>query len=285
LSGFCVNDKIAVAMEGQTIETKGNIIEKETRNPIIKAVNKVFGISLESEFLVPDNLNYEVERQPSGAKIFLKGPRENLQALCQTPNFTVSFGEIACPGTIFVMQKSKRLSFEANDEKKKVFIPSNLGLLRRDFAFGITHEMSHLWENQDEDWLRIQNNAKNLLGTKLLSDLPGESLSKNPEERQREKNAWRVLGKSETRATEIALYIIGKLRFSNVDILPQCPDIQSLLSLVNPLLRFHEQFDQRLILSYKQVEDLIKGNLPYPALKEKIDDRIASSLLRGKHTS
>jgi hypothetical protein len=140
------------------------------------------------------------------------------------------------------------------------------------------HEGSHLWQDQDEEFLKAQNGAKAALGKKLLTNFP--ILSKNPEEKQVEKSAFKTIGDNEKRAAEIALYIVGKLRSQGVDILPQYPDVQSLISLVNPSLKSHENFDQKLTLSQSEIENLVAGKLPYPALKEKIDVRLTK--LPGK---
>jgi len=252
----------------------GKITKVVSGNRFSRFIDKIDPVHI-PEYIVPRILDHEI-KQENGISITLKGPKENLQVLFQGQDFALSFNDIVPGDSVITLQESNLRGFEAND--KKIIVPSNLALLKTNPAYGFMHEGSHLWQDQDEEFLKAQNGAKAALGKKLLTNFP--ILSKNPEEKQVEKSAFKTIGDNEKRAAEIALYIVGKLRSQGVDILPQYPDVQSLISLVNPSLKSHENFDQKLTLSQSEIENLVAGKLPYPALKEKIDVRLTK--LPGK---
>lgn len=254
---------------------EGAITEQKTGNPLVRAANKVFGLALGSEYLVPDKLNHKIEL-PSGATMELKGPREDLEAYYRTPEGrNLLMNSLAPDGSHFEINESKMAGWEADSRLDKVLIPSNLILLGRDTMYGAVHEISHLWVVRDIEYSERQKRAKEVLGEKLRAGLPEYNLSNNPEERIKEINAWKVIDESEERSAEIALYIFGKLRLLGFDLLPQNKDSESLMALVNPHLASHREFGQKLTLSRDKIENIINGNLPYPGLKEKIDDRLS----------
>jgi len=253
-------------------DTGGQITEKITGNKFLKLVHK-YDPTYIPEYNVPSVLDHEI-KQDNGASIALKGPKEDFQVRYRGQNFSLLLNDVVPDGTVFAMQESNLQGFEADEEEHKILAPSNLALLKRHTMYGFIHEGSHLWQDQDEEFLKAQNEAKGILGKKLLTPFAEETLSRNSEEKQTEKNAWKTIGDDEKRAAEIALYIMGRLRSLGTDVLPQYPDAQSLTSLVNPSLKSHENFDQKLTLSQLEIEKLINGELPYLALKEKIDARL-----------
>lgn len=258
---------------------EGEIVEQETRNPLAKAVNKVFGLAVGSEYLVPDILNHKIELS-SGVKMELKGPKKNLDVYCRiSEGKFLLMNSLAPERSLFEINESKTAGWEADDKLNKVFVPSNLILLKRDAIYGIIHEISHLWVVLDLEYCERQKRAKEVLGEKLRGGLSELTLSNNPKDKEREISAWKIIDENEKRAAEIALYILGRTKYLGFDFLPQCPDAKSLIGLVNPHLHSHQQFEQKLTLAEVEVESLISGKLPYPVLKEKIDVQISKFLL------
>jgi hypothetical protein len=269
---------------------EGAITERPTKNPFYKAVNKL-GFVFGSEFTVPDNLHHEVE-QPLGVKVMLEGPRDNLRVLCKTSSFAILLNDIAPQDTIFAIQRPKEeedakiLDFEssaATERVKKVLIPCNLGLLRDETIFATIHELSHLWQREDLEWLNMQINAEKLLTDENTKKrIPVFYFSSDHEKRQKQIDASKMLDKEESRASETALYIIGRLRSHGIDVLPQYPNVRSLMHVVNVRLRDYQEFDQKLTLDEKKVESLLNGSLPYTDIKEKIDTRITKVVLNAR---
>lgn len=220
------------------------------------------------EYHVPDILNQKVE-QPLGVNIFLQGPKDNLRVLAQAPTGNISFADISPEGTTFEINNDDVADWKANRALKKVIIPSNLSELKEDTAFSIIHEISHLWAEKD----RGQSSGITMTG---------------------DRKGWEdPLMIIEAKTYAITLYILGKLRRSGVDFIPQY-DIE------NELLQMNEDADEeveernsllaKINTSYvlrftaDEFKSLFSGDLPLPGLKEEIDVKIEQSLTKSKNT-
>lgn len=294
-------------MSGETSEQPPQgkqIMEIETKDRVIRAANKVlglFGRGLYSsrEFVIPDILDQKVE-QPLGISVLIRGPKRNLRVFCRTPTTTISFADIAPPKTIFTIHEPERVEpwkikspqktvgYEASStltDERKIFIPFDLEILKDKIVYAIIHEAGHLWGKEDYAMLKPQRDAERFLEErKKLSNSSGTNLSSTHKERDKEIAAWKIILKGETIAAQIAIYIIGRLRASGIDLVPQYKDLESLQEDANKELRSQRQFEQKLVLSREDIESLTNGNLPYPVLKGKIDARITKSLTHTKTT-
>lgn len=250
-------------------------VSKTGISRIDRFFGKLTGDDISREYVVPSVLDQEI-KESHEISIFLKGPKEDLQLSCKTPEAIFFFNDLAPKGTIFSINKSNKAGWEVFEEENRVLVPSNLKLLRKALTYGPIHEISHLWEKEVPEWAIQVDNAKAVLGDKIKQNIV-MNLSNNPAERQKEVDAWITIEKGERRATEIGLYIIGRLKSFGIDVLPKYPDVQSLFRMANSALVSHRQFDSNPF-RVEDAEKIINGDLPYPELKVKIDTQIAKVL-------
>lgn len=274
-----ISDKIA-NMDEQGAEIKE--VHSSGGSGLDRAINKVLGFGSPKEYTIPSFLDQEI-KESSEISLFLKGSKENLQVSCKTPRATLSLNDLAPENTTFAINKSNMAGWEVFEGKNKVLVPSNLELLRIATIYGPIHEISHLWEKEVPEWVNETHDAKNILGEKIKQNIV-LNLPSNPIARQKETDAWKVIEKSERRATEIGLYIIGKLRSFGIDILPNYPDTQSLFAMTKYFFASHRQFNHEPFL-IDDAKSLIDGNLPYLDLKGKIDARIVKTLEASLQTT
>ncbi len=225
--------------------------------------------------IIPDNLIHPLP-QPGEVTLWLRGPKDMLEVDCETPTGTVILSRLAPPGTVFLLDSSKFGNFRSNATKKQIKIPSNLDYLRRyGTAYAILHEEAHLWSHQDKDWATRLKEAKETIGdanffSRALNGYVW--LSHEPDKRQRDLEAWKILGEEERRAAAISLYLYGRLLERGINVFPQLKKTAMIEKMVNGLLKKHEVFKIPLSFTSAEIRDFINGQLHWSEAQRLVSD-------------
>jgi len=225
--------------------------------------------------IIPSNLNHPLP-QPEGITLWFKGPKDMLAVACETPTNTVVLSCLAPPGTVFSIDPSKYNNFSSDAPKKQIKIPSNLEYLKRYATpYTILHEEGHSWSRQDKNWDMKLEEAKSTIGDAVLfsREIDGYVwLSDDPDKRQKELEAWKILGEEERRASAIALFFYGRFLERGTNVLPHLKKPLMIEKMVNGLLKRHEVFKISLSFTSAEIRDFINGQLPWPEVQRLVSD-------------
>lgn len=260
------------------------INEVYTRNRFRRLINQYLPFRwrrryeyLHTEYQIPDVLDHRLQ-EPGGTVLFYKGPRNNLEIICNTKGVDIPFKVLAPIGTRFSIYDISGSKYAYIFHRNLLIeIPSGFLGWEGSKTRWLLHETNHLWNNQDEEWDLRFSNAYDLLNDTSISyrrDPHNEFLPFNYERKEQELEAERICGQSERRADAGALYMIGRLRKAGVDIMLglNISDLKRMFNYNAGLRKKHRYelgFDFRF--STREVSALLLGELPYPRLKEILD--------------
>lgn len=224
---------------------------------------------------LPEFLNHPLP-QGEGVTMWLKGPNQSFEVICETPTGSVSLSALAPPGTVFRVDPSPFANFVTNTKEKRISIPSNLKYLKKyGHPYTVLHEDGHLWSQGDEEWSLRLKTARETIGDTVFFSRAVDGkvwLSDDQKTRQEELLAWRIYGEEERRAAATALYFHGRLLNENIDILPRLKNDKKIQELVNGLLKRHEVFHVPLTFTAGEIRNFLNGELPYKEVQTVVSN-------------
>lgn len=239
-----------------------------------------------SEYQVPDDLDFEI-KQFQETTVVLKGSKDDLSIICTTPQGPIDLAFFAPRGTRFKIDGDKYSTFSANRKTPLISLPCDLRyLLASPVPYVVLHEIGHHWNYKNEEWMLKWTEADKFLKDEAierdLKDYGG--LPWRWEEKQREIDAWRIMGEDEQRAWYTAIYIHGRLKQVGMDMIPQ--GISKLTGYMNRGLKSYEKkftpnkryLRHKFRLKKQAVETILSGQMPCPELQEIVDKHLATVL-------
>lgn len=189
---------------------------------------------------IPDTLD-QVIHQPEGVEIHMVGPKDDLQVTFRSPSGEFSFNDIS-PKTRFAVQDSPYFGFQhlARDGKHVVVLPCVKKKLNREPVLAILHEKGHAASHEDTAWLdQLREARKQLQSQSFSRKIDGFMwVSKDPSERELERQAMATVCQNERRASAYGLLQIRELRRNGIDPVPH-RSVDDLMRYINHALETH----------------------------------------------
>jgi len=236
------------------------------------------------KYQTPDVLDYHLP-QPGGIVLHFKGPRNDVDIVCDTPKETIPFQTLSPEGTTMSIYDTSigKYTYIAHIRNQLIEIPSDFPSWgEREPIHWLLHEIGHLWSIKDETWEPIFSNSEDLLNDRSIPRNPwNEFLPVGYERRKQELEAEKIKGQEERRADILALYIVGSLKRAGFDLLPGL-NISVLERMFNQNIGLRKEhcdepgFDFRF--STRDVSAIMSGELPWPHLKKIVDTHLAQVL-------